>query len=728
MNNTTQIGRYELLGPLGAGGMARVSLAHDPHFNRQVAVKMLSENAVHNHSHRQRFDQEARTIANLEHRAIVPVYDFVYDEANLPYLVMRYMKGGSLRRRLTLASPMPLSEAIQLANRIASALDEAHEKRVIHRDIKPANILYDKPGSDGIPFLSDFGILRMEETLSSVTFIGTPAYMAPEQWNRQKISRQTDVYQLAIMLYEALTGQRPFIGTQDQLKHHHLESPVPSICKANPSLPSRCEDVFHQALEKNPEYRFTKPSDFATALAKTLPPQQINHRYQIQEAIKRGGQAEVYRAFDPDLNREVALKMLHKTDLKSPVLMNRFRRDMRILSRLNGDTIVDVYDSGIHEERPFYVMPLMEGQSLKELLERENPLPLDKALGILERIVAALEDAHQQGVIHRDLKPGNVLLDRQGRAFLSDFGIALALNENSDLTRTGEILGSMAYMAPEQFQANHDQQHVYTDVYQLGTLTYELLAGRTPFMGDQFPVMMNQHLNELPPPLSTFVDELPEGLDEVVQKALEKDPAQRYPTVREFFEALIATKEAKEPTIEEVDDPPLPEPVPDPVEAPKRDESVPPASPSASVRRYAMVGTGLLVLTAVLFTILFLNRGLSEEEIIGCLDEAPASFTVLDSDGNETVYDANLDDAMLGTELAIITFRLNSTGVCVPLENQKAVTWSIDGQMMDEASTTLEYRPEDETAILQVDVSIIGESIPAHPFYLLIDHRSEESQ
>ena len=175
-----RIGRYILKAELGRGGMSTVYLAHDPHFRRDVAVKLLSRAYLHDPTFRARFEREARVIAALEHPAIVPVYDFGQGD-NQPYIVMRYMAGGSLAQRLH-DGPLSLQEAAAILSRVAPALDRAHQQGMVHRDIKPDNILFDQ---DGAAYLTDFGIVRLASqstsTLTGDSIVGTPAYMSPEQ-------------------------------------------------------------------------------------------------------------------------------------------------------------------------------------------------------------------------------------------------------------------------------------------------------------------------------------------------------------------------------------------------------------------------------------------------------------------------------------------------------------------------------------------------------------------
>ena len=266
------IGRYEVISELGRGGMATVYLAHDPGFQRNVAVKVLPREYMHDPQFRVRFEREARTIAGLEHPAIVPVYDFGEADEQL-FIVMRLMAGGSLAERLK-HGPLSMPEAARLLNRIAGALDKAHEKGIVHRDLKPGNILFDE---DGHPYISDFGIAKMQQgsaTFTGSAIIGTPAYMSPEQARGEKaLDGRSDIYALGAILFETLTGRLPYESdTPMGQVVKHITDPVPRILAANPDLPDACESIIERAMAKNRAERFASAQEMAAALESVIAP------------------------------------------------------------------------------------------------------------------------------------------------------------------------------------------------------------------------------------------------------------------------------------------------------------------------------------------------------------------------------------------------------------------------------------------------------------------------
>ncbi|HRQ39072.1 MAG TPA: protein kinase [Chloroflexota bacterium] len=262
-----KINRYEIKRELGRGGMASVYEAYDPQFQRPVAVKLLPREFLHDPEFRARFTREARTIAALEHPAIVPVYDFG-EEDGQPFLVMRLMTGGSLTDRLA-NGPLPIDEAAEILKRIGSALDRAHSQGIIHRDLKPGNILFDHYGD---AFLADFGIARIAAAGSQLTasgsLVGTPTYMSPEQvYGNKELDGRSDIYALGVILYQMLTGEIPFdADTPARMMMAHVMNPVPHLVDKRPDL-APCDLVISKAMAKERDDRFSTASDMTNELA-----------------------------------------------------------------------------------------------------------------------------------------------------------------------------------------------------------------------------------------------------------------------------------------------------------------------------------------------------------------------------------------------------------------------------------------------------------------------------
>ncbi|HNT25263.1 MAG TPA: protein kinase [Anaerolineales bacterium] len=266
-----KFGRYEIVEELRRGGMATVYRAYDPHFERDVALKVLPRQLLHEATFEERFKREAKVIAALEHPTIVPVHDFG-EEDGQPYLVMRLMNGGSLADRLRSGS-LTLDEIVDILQRVGQALDQAHAKGIVHRDLKPGNILFDEQGN---AYLSDFGIAKLLQTSTPLTessaIIGTPAYMSPEQGRGERdIDGRSDVYSLGAILFEMLSGRLPYESetpTGQIIKH--ITDPIPNVLEVRPDLPPAIQPVIERAMAKRRELRYDKASEIPAALQAIL--------------------------------------------------------------------------------------------------------------------------------------------------------------------------------------------------------------------------------------------------------------------------------------------------------------------------------------------------------------------------------------------------------------------------------------------------------------------------
>ncbi len=266
-------------------------------------------------------------------------------------------------------------------------------------------------------------------------------------------------------------------------------------------------------------------------------------RYVLSRKIGAGGMAEVWEAFDEGLHRSVAVKVVRDEIAGEAEFRERFIREARLAAQLEHPRILPIYDFGTEGGVTYLVMPLLPGGSLKERIS--GPMPADEAVEALAAIAAALDHAHGRGVLHRDVKPSNVLVDASGSLLLADFGLAKNTAVSSELTVAGMVVGTPAYMAPEQ--AVGRPVDARADQYALGIVAFELLTGRTPFRSESPFAILDKHLREAPPPPSSFVPDLPPEVDDVLAKALAKQPQERFATCRQMVEALAAALGASMP-------------------------------------------------------------------------------------------------------------------------------------------------------------------------------------
>jgi eukaryotic-like serine/threonine-protein kinase len=261
----------------------------------------------------------------------------------------------------------------------------------------------------------------------------------------------------------------------------------------------------------------------------------LKNRYKLGRVLGRGGMCIVYQAWDTRLNRDVAIKRLEPPLNQDPRTRARFDREGRALARLSHPNVVTLIDRGSTETDDYLVFEYVEGRSLKEMV-KENPLDVAEAGRILGQVAEGLAAAHQAGIVHRDVKPQNILIDRQGHAKITDFGIATGADWTR-VTKAGSIIGSARYMSPEQVRSKPVDAR--SDIYSLGVVMYEMLAGHPPFDGANMPEIARHHLNTPPPPLSAIRSDLPPGLEKIVMRCLEKLPEDRFVSMDELLGALV---------------------------------------------------------------------------------------------------------------------------------------------------------------------------------------------
>ena len=266
-------------------------------------------------------------------------------------------------------------------------------------------------------------------------------------------------------------------------------------------------------------------------------PRLLGGRYELDGVVGRGGMAEVYRARDIRLDRIVAVKTLREDLARDQTFQARFRREAQSAASLNHPSIVAVYDTGEDMSGsthvPYIVMEYVDGRTLRELLRDDRRLLPERALEITDGVLRALDYSHRNGIVHRDIKPGNVMLTRSAEVKVMDFGIARAVSDNqATMTQTAQVIGTAQYLSPEQ--ARGERVDARSDLYSTGCLLYELLTGRPPFTGDSPVAIAYQHVRENPIPPSRVNPEIPAWADAIVLKAMAKDPAERYQSAAEM--------------------------------------------------------------------------------------------------------------------------------------------------------------------------------------------------
>ncbi len=561
--NSKQIGKYLLVSPLGQGNMGMVYLVQDAETGKKYALKQILLESQMSPLARQRFEQEQKILRVLQHPNIVGIQDSGI-ERGLPYYVMDLIEGYPLSQ--ILSSPLAWQRALPLMVCLAETLHYAHQKSILHRDLKPQNIMIKQ---DGSPVLMDFGIAKilgdMQARLTlSGKILGTLAYMSPEQamGKNKELGPASDLYSLGCIFYEMLTGKLllKWKGKTREEILREVASSESSVLEAFPeSVPLALRKICQKALEKDrrirycsalslaqdiqnafPEARSLSPLEPARQTHPESPPKKISGEnpgssyfgsYLLEKELGRGGMGIVYLATEPKTGRKVALKILQKKQAKDQA---RFIREARVLASLQHPNIVCLYDV---EDSPelFFAMEYIEGKTLCSWLPKTRPKVMEGVLLFIQ-IARALDFAHAKGIVHRDIKPSNILVTKQGEPKLMDFGLAKLLEDQESLSHTSEVLGSLLYMSPEQ--ANGKPVDTRTDIYSLGATFYEFFAGKPPFSGKTTAQVLQDIFSKEPVCLRKLNPRVPQGLEYIVSRCLQKAPQDRYPSARSLAEDL----------------------------------------------------------------------------------------------------------------------------------------------------------------------------------------------
>jgi serine/threonine protein kinase/class 3 adenylate cyclase len=543
----SRLGPYQLLEPIGRGSVVTLYRAFQPALARYVAVKVLDTFRGEHEQVAEWVRQEAAILARLRHPNVVTVFDYGEDRG-LRYLVVELIDGEGLEKQL--GRPLPVERVVGILTPVAAALDYLHSRGMLHGDVKPANILLARDGAPVLVDLALAAVLNAPPASAASTpgrVYGSPPYMAPERARGGTVTPAADVYALAVVAFEMLTGRPPFSGdTPLAVLRAHVDLPPPRPREVNPGLPPYVEAALLKGLAKRPDERYGSATEFVRALSGargTLPaaPADLERgarfgAYRIVARIASGGVGTVYRAHQAALGRDVAVKVLHPHVAGEPEFQARFRREALAVAQLRHPNVLAVFDYGQDAGMAYIVSELVDGGTLADHVGQ--PLAVDVVVQVLAPVAAALDYAHARGVVHRDVKPANILLTREGTPVLGDFGLAKLVESTTRLTETGAFFGTPHYMAPEQITG--DAVGPPADQYALAVVAYELLAGRVPFAAETPLAVLHAHVHTPPPPLHRLNPALTAPADAALRRGLAKRPEARFASASALIRAIEA--------------------------------------------------------------------------------------------------------------------------------------------------------------------------------------------
>ena len=581
-----RFGSYVLEREIARGGQGVVFHArHET--GRSVALKLLQHCGE---ADVKRFRQEAAVLQRVAHPNVVRVFESGEFEGT-PFMATDFVDGQDLAQMLR-GGALPSAEwAAQVLATVAVALHSCHQLGVVHRDIKPANVIVERTTQR--PVLIDFGLVRRDPNklhLSSLdtsgmlsaagTVTGTPEYMAPEQVNPEtfgQVSPRTDVYGLGATLYHLLAGVPPFEGRLAVVVMRMLtRKPPRDPRELNPALSGPLTALCLRCLAKSPADRPASAFEFALALCEVvgLPPPappsepgaalraasetfaepsqalspptrrfprpgEVFAGLKIVQELARGGQGAVFVAQSPD-GRAFALKILLASQ-EDEVRWERFQREALVGQELRHPNVVAIEGSGVEQGLGYLLMEYLRDSVPIDVYARN--LDLAGRLGLVIQLAVGVDAAHRVGLIHRDLKPDNVLVTPAGQVKVLDFGLARHTDKER-LTLSGQSLGTVHYMSPEQIMGESAQADARTDIYALGVMLYELVSGRRPFPGDSSYEIMAGVLADTPADPCLDVSGTPPGLREAILKAMAREPEDRHASAAELGRELSALRAA----------------------------------------------------------------------------------------------------------------------------------------------------------------------------------------
>ena len=504
---------------------------------KQVLITLLNPDVISSEQFLARFNPVAETLQELDASGVATLLAYGEHEKQA-VVVQEYVEGESLTDMLAESEGFPVDLVLDIARQLGESLQGLHQADLVHGCLNPDRVLLSAEGSI---LLFDVGLaqgLKLNDLLASGQVEPRP-YHAAELLAGESLSACVDFYALGVILYQSLTGETPS-GPEDIWPGNHrpglppeLDALVAKCLNADPAkrVQSAAEllhsiEEIHRGIQAGAQDTILGVED--VLVGHTLGP------YQLVERLGQGGMATVYKAYEPSLDRYVAIKVLPQFLARDPQFMERFRREAKAVAQLNHPNIVPIHSFGEQDGITYIAMQFVEGGTLKHA--RDGACPPEEAICLVLPVLRALAYAHEQGIVHRDIKPSNVLMAKGEWPLLADFGLAKMAQGPSQITATGVGVGTPAYMSPEQGQGVGVDHR--SDIYSLGIMLYEMLTGDVPFRADTPMAVVIKHITA-PLPMPREVNpSIPEPLERVILKATAKNQDDRYQSAEELLVAL----------------------------------------------------------------------------------------------------------------------------------------------------------------------------------------------
>ncbi len=545
--------RYEIIEKIGRGGMGAVYRAYDKYLGDIIALKVLSLSLGDQSSDAlERFKREAKAGMRITHENVVRIHD-IGEHEGITYISMEFIHGANLKSIISEQGALPRKHALLITKQICKALQASHNKGIIHKDIKPPNILIES--GNNLVKVVDFGLARGEDMMkvtSTGLLVGTPNYISPEQARGSDIDLRCDIYSLGVVMYEMFTGHLPFKANSPlAVCNMHLNEPPATPESVNPNVTPNISKIILKCIEKDPSLRYQDCGEILSDISRCLIMSEdklnvgdyLGSRFEIVDILGRGGMGVVYKAVDRNFNNMIiALKVLpdelvrdiNETRIdESKSAATSLIKEAATAARLNHPNIVRVFNSDEIAGKQYISMEFIEGHNFAQILNKKSKLSMKEFVNYSIQICKALGYAHANNVIHRDIKPSNFMLTKEDIVKITDFGIAQIAESTTKVTKSATT-GTLVYMSPQQLLGQ--KIDIRSDIYSLGILFYEFLTGKPPFISGDTTY---QHINVSPKPPSNVAKGIPEEINTIVMKCIQKEPGNRYQTCEEILVSII---------------------------------------------------------------------------------------------------------------------------------------------------------------------------------------------